>query len=540
MSVLDDCRQFLEDLILGDFNEDQMVSAQIIGGLISLIPVVDQVMDARDVSGSLYRINKHGGFATASLEQKINLGFAAFGVVPEIGSAFKTVFKPLYKERKALKGAMNGGVAMIERLLGKKKGGALRWVKALDWASNTQAAILQANLALESCIMLLDYIGQGHWWCPDRLQQLARDVAPGITKMRGQLAAPIREASSQIQAFITELLGEHAAAVVLAVAGNAAMLPRSGQHGAPERSGLRRESARGGQHGPTARKGGESHTHVAEQPRLNGRTGNGKIASVVERTAFAVYQKLNYAAKGLMGEHIVDHHVIEQKGWGLDWNRHDMIGGLGKKVNGWQSQYKKLNDNEIPLYLCTPSSHVLTNGIDSLWLTNRSSPKQYAVVEAKANMNPAATLNGMLGEAKATEGDETRSGKGRKKKIAVVPGKQPKSGLANAMTMQMSRDWITKRIRSDFPRYQVSILIGNGNYSRHVFLVSPLQAEEHVVALGKIMEEKLINNPAGAQKYAKEHDKHNVQREFGEEDLDNAEERYKKFGKPKKRNTRKK
>ena len=235
MSLVDDCMKFLEDLIMGDFNEDQMVSAQIIGGLISLIPVVDQVMDVRDVSGSLYRINKQGGFAKATIDQKIYLGFAAFGVVPEVGSAFKTVFKPLYKERKALKGAVNSGVAMIERMLSKKKGGALAWVKALDWAGNTQAAIVQANMALESCIALLDYIAQGHWWCPDHLEQLARDVSPGIKKMRGQLAGPIREASGYIKAFITDLLGEHAAAVVMTVASNAGSIPRGGHHGAGAR-----------------------------------------------------------------------------------------------------------------------------------------------------------------------------------------------------------------------------------------------------------------------------------------------------------------
>jgi len=521
MSALDDCRQFLEDLIMGDFNEDQMVSAQIIGGLISLIPVVDQVMDVRDVSGSLYRINKQGGFAKATLDQKIYLGFAAFGVVPEVGSAFKTVFKPLYKERKALKGAVNSGVAMIERLLSKKKGGALKWVKALDWAGNTQAAIVQADLALESCIALLDYIAQGHWWCPDRLEQLARDVAPGIKKMRGQLAGPIREAAAQIKAFITGLLGEHAAAVVLTVAGNAGSLPRGGHHGAG------------------ARGGAGSHSRVADQPRLNGRTTTGKIANVVQRTAFQAYQGLNYAAKGLMGEHIVDHHVIEQKGWGLDWNRHDMIGGPGKKSAGWQTKYKKLNDNEVPLYLCTPSAHVLTNGIDSLWHTNRANPKQYAVVEAKANMNPAATLSQMLGEAKASGSTAGQGGSGRKKKIATASGKSS-AAPSNTMTMQMSRDWITKRIRSDFPRYQAAILMGNGNYSRHVFLVSPLQAAEHIIAMEKIIEEKLISNPVGAQKYAADHGKHNVQKEFGEQDLDAAEARYKQYGKPKKPNKRKK
>eukprot|EP01031_Cornospumella_fuschlensis_P002524 gene2524-3154_t len=61
---------------MGDFNDEQMVSAQIIGGLVSLIPVMDQVMDVRDISGTLYRINKRGGFAKASLDQKVDLGFA--------------------------------------------------------------------------------------------------------------------------------------------------------------------------------------------------------------------------------------------------------------------------------------------------------------------------------------------------------------------------------------------------------------------------------------------------------------------------------
>lgn len=517
MSLVSNCTKFLEDLIMGDFNEDQMVSAQIIGGLISLIPVVDQVMDVRDVSGSLYRINKHGGFAKATIDQKIYLGFAAFGVVPEVGSAFKTVFKPLYKERKALKGAVNSGVAMIERMLSKKKGGALAWVKALDWAGNTQAAIAQANLALESCIALLDYIAVGHWWCPDHLEQLARDVSPGIKKMRGQLAGPIREASGYIKAFVTELLGEHAAAVVMAVASNAGSIPRGGHHGAAPRAAS-----------------GNSHLRVADKPRLNGRTTTGKIASVVQRTAFQTYKGLEQAAKGLLGEHIVDHHVIEQKGWGLSWNRHDMIGGPGKKAAGWQSEFKKLNDNEIPLYLCTPSVHVLTNGIDSLWLTNRPRPHQFAVVEAKASINPAAKLLSMLGEAKGS-GETNPVATGRKKKGAagVTQSKAAtSSGPKPGMVMQMSRLWISDRIKQSFPLYRNRMFQYGINYSRHVFLVSPVQAAEHMVAMEKIVSEGLVSKPVQAQKYAKDHSQHDVQREFNEDDLDAAEAQYKVSGKP--------
>jgi hypothetical protein len=514
MSRVDDCVKFLGDLIMGDFNEDQMVSAQIVGGLISLVPVVDQVMDVRDVSGSLYMINKQGGFAKATLDQKIYLGFAAFGVVPEVGSAFKTVFKPLYKERKALKGAVNSGVAMIERMLSKKKGGALSWVKALNWAGNTQAAIVQANLALESCIALLDYIAIGHWWCPDHLEQLARDVSPGIKRMRGQLAAPIREASGYIKAFITDLLGEHAAAVVMTVASNAGAIPRGGQHGAKAKV-----------------SSGNAHQRVADKPRLNGRTTTGKIANVVQRIAYETYKGLNNAAKGLLGEHIVDHHVIEEKGWGLNWNRHDMIGGPSKKAAGWQSEFKKLNDDEIPLYLCTPSAHVFIQGIDSLWLTNRPRPQQFAVVEAKASINPVAKLLDLLGEAKANGGESGGTADRKKKKGAQsgnVTSRVPKAG----MVMQMSNTWILDRIDKSFYQYKSQISRGGSNYSRHVFLVTPLQASEHLIAMGKIVQGGLIGNPVGAQIYAIEHSSHDVQREFGASDLDAAEAEYKITGKP--------
>jgi hypothetical protein len=533
MSILHDIEKFLEDLIMGDFNEDQQVSAQIVGGLISLIPVVDQIMDVRDVSGSLYSIHKHGGFAKAGIDQKINLGFAAFGVVPEVGSAFKTVFKPLYKERKAAKGAFNGGVAMIERMLGQQKGGAVKWVKALDWAGNTQAAITLANQSLDSCIELLDYLAEGHWWCPDHLQQLARDIAPGMRKMKGQLAGPIREAATHIKAFLEDMLGEHAAAVVLAIGSNAVSLPRGGHNSAAHPNAANRSHA-GSNTSTAKRTNHNAHQELQNQPIVNGKTTKGKIATAVQRTAYETYKGLNFAAKGLMGEHIADHHIIENKGWGLKWNRHDMSGGPGEKPAGWSGAPKKLNDRETPIYLCTPSSHVLTSGIDSAWLTNRVKPQQeFAIVEAKANMNPLATLHQLLGEAQdkganatAVQGD---GGIKNKNKTAGKPTVKP----AKIMYMQMSHDWIKDRIKKDFTVWSTRMLFDGGveNYSRHVLLISPIQAAEHTIAIGKIMAEGLISNPATAQKYANDHAKHNVQREFNEDDLIEAEKKYKAVGK---------
>lgn len=515
MSIIDDCVQFLEDLILGDFNEQQMVSAQVIGGLISLVPIVDQVMDVRDVSGSLYRINKHGGFAKATLDQKIDFGFAAFGVVPEVGSAFKTVFKPLYKQRKAAKGVINGGVAMIERMLGQKKGGAVRWVRALDWAGNTQAAIVQANLALSSCIALLEYLGQGHWWCPDHLEQLARDTAPGLESMRGKLEAPIREASAEIRAFLEDMLGEHAAAVALAVANHAAAVRPVHSSAAAQQKGAR---------GTT-----KVHTQVGSQARTQGKSAQGKIASAVQKTAWEVYATLEHAVKGLMGEHIVDHYVIEHKNWGLHWNKHDMMSPTrGAEIGGWQSEFRKINDDETPLYLCTPSAHVLTSGIDSLWFTNRARPAQYAVVEAKASKNARASVYQLLGEASSSQGASQNSSRKGRTRAGRPPAQPSKQQSKSRQIMQMSHDWIETRIKRDFFHIERRVL---ENYSRHVFLVSPLQAVEHVEAVSKIMKEGLVSNPKGAQKYAEMHAKHDVEKEFGESHLNEAEKTYSAQGK---------
>jgi hypothetical protein len=392
-----------------------------------------------------------------------------------------------------------------------------------------------------SCIEMLDYIGQGHWWCPNSLRDKARAVAPGLRKMKGQLAAPIREAVGHIKAFLEEMLGEHATAVVMAVASNAGTVRASGHPGAGQSKGHpSAPHAKATPHVPV-HVPGTPHKKVAAEHGTAGKTTTGKIASATQRLAYDGYKALNFAAKGLMGEHIADHHIIEHKGWGLQWNRHDMVGGTKGKADGWQSAPKKLNDQEKPLFLCIPANVVLNGGIDSAWLTSRAKPQQFAIVEAKANFNPAASLHSLLGEAQDKSGaGNSSAGSGRRKKKGVVATAAPTASSsaaaakpAKAMTMQMSHQWIKDRIVKDFYAYKTAMENApNGrNYSRHVFLITPIQAAEHTVAITTIMEKGLINNPVGAQVYAKDHAKHDVQREFGEADLDAAEQSYKSEGK---------
>lgn len=63
-----DIESFFKTLLLGDFEENQNTAAQLVGGLISMVPVLDQVMDARDITGSVFNIGKRGGFQNASAD----------------------------------------------------------------------------------------------------------------------------------------------------------------------------------------------------------------------------------------------------------------------------------------------------------------------------------------------------------------------------------------------------------------------------------------------------------------------------------------
>jgi hypothetical protein len=280
---------------------------------------------------------------------------------------------------------------------------------------------------------------------------------------------------------------------------------------------------------------GPAHKTVGSTPRTQARGAQGRTTNVVQQTAFDIYAGLDFAAKGLMGEHIVEHYVIEKKNWGLQWNRHDMSGpAQGGKRAGWQTECRKINDGGIPIYLCTPSSKVLANGIDSLWLTNRSRPHQYAVVEAKASMNPKAQLYQLLGEANGDGAARKSSGRtGRRQRVSGQPaagraGTPAGASPPTTKVMQMSDEWIRRRITEGFPLLQNRILL---NYSRHVFLVSPLQASAHIDAMQSIISDGFLNNPKMAQKYAPRHATHEIEKEFGEQDLDDANKRYLSEGK---------
>ncbi len=388
-------------------------------------------MAVRDVAGSIFLINKKGGIERVGLEEKVNLAFSVIGAIPEAGAVFKTVFRPLRKERKLAKTLVNTGVDMLERMRGMSKGGAVRWIKAFDWTSRTAQAIAFGNQALTNCIQMLDTLAAGAWWIPDNLQNLARDLSPKLRAMQGKLDTPIKEGAQAIKDFLTEMLGEDAAAVVLAVGETAALnAPRAGAHGNHETAApSSRKSPHEEPHPkaphetPHTEGQPQKHKDVQEQPRVNGKPDAGRAASAFQRTAAKLKDVTLNAANGLIGEHIVDYHCIEKMGWGLKWNAHDCMqqgGGWSGAEQGIYGVPRKITDGEKPVYLCTPSGTVFRNGIDSAFLTNRTTPgQQYAIVEAKARVLYTGSLYGLLSEQKVRpqNGKADRAKKAARKRV---------------------------------------------------------------------------------------------------------------------------
>ena len=160
-------------------------------------------------------------------------------------------------------------------------------------------------------------------------------------------------------------------------------------------------------------------------------------------------------------------------------------------------------------------------GIDGVWRTNQSNGKPYAIVEAKAYANPVQNLGAMLHDVydKDEMGAWKKAGitTGRKKKTKDTPNqktaqKPPKD------TMQMSHVWIKQRLTfglvGSSAKDWAAIRKGsddNANYTRHVFLISAIDAYDHVRALVNWMQNKTMN--------ADDHAKHSITREFTDADL---------------------
>jgi hypothetical protein len=137
----------------GDFNKSPTTGQVITGGIISMIPIVDQVCDVRDVIANC--IDLSDAEARKDNAKWLALGLTCIGFVPEFGSAVKTVAKVGLKEGARLLDVLKH-MEWIERNFQKLKVACpwgyapIEWLRKYDWIGQFNKAGAAARKAFEN------------------------------------------------------------------------------------------------------------------------------------------------------------------------------------------------------------------------------------------------------------------------------------------------------------------------------------------------------------------------------------------------------
>lgn len=183
-------------MLKGDFNKNPTMSQIIVSGLISMIPVVDQVCDVRDLIANLIDLSKENGKSSDNYKA---LALTAFGVIPEIGSAVKTIVKAARsKEANKLKifKLMEGFESAFKKLKIKSpwNNAPEAWLRSKPWKKMGKTALNVLNK------------------CIDRLIQAINGF---LNKVRGSLKSALEKfkveitnAKNAIKKYISDLCNE--------------------------------------------------------------------------------------------------------------------------------------------------------------------------------------------------------------------------------------------------------------------------------------------------------------------------------------------
>ena len=200
--ALADTGDWLWGVIAGNFeNRPQSTSQIIVGGVISMVPGIDQIMDVRDVLGSLFKMSHTSGRTDDNV---MELAFTLIGLVPTVGSAGRMGLR-LLSDGKSVTRA-------VAHLNGAGYGDALGWLrktridslkapafaaceKALKLLDNIAANLKKANTGFKGTL-IPDSV-------PIKADALARTARKSWAEVRGQ----VDQAFKKIQAKLDDALG---------------------------------------------------------------------------------------------------------------------------------------------------------------------------------------------------------------------------------------------------------------------------------------------------------------------------------------------
>jgi len=189
----------------GDFNKNPSTSQIVVGSVISMIPVVDQLMDCRDVCANIMILSDEDD--TNDADGWLALSLTAIGLVPVFGSALKGTLKVIIKNIGA---TLDAAFAVLRKL---GKGDPEKFLKNLDWQSITKDATKAikdlVNTIKEALNSILDS------WLIRRMldNQAINSIQASLNKLKhfeNRIDSGIEQGISRIKSYVDEALSSNA------------------------------------------------------------------------------------------------------------------------------------------------------------------------------------------------------------------------------------------------------------------------------------------------------------------------------------------
>ena len=187
----------------GDFNKDPTTAQIVVGSIISMIPVIDQVMDVRDILANVMlltdddKANDSDGWIAFTL--------TAIGLVPVLGSAVKGVGKVVIKNSGD---TIEAAIAVLRKL---GKGDPVQYLRKINWQDLGKQAASEVKAFIKGLRDTLHEISTS-WQYDLLLPQLAIDGMQATIKQLDEIAPKIDQgvkgAASEIGNRVNKALDE--------------------------------------------------------------------------------------------------------------------------------------------------------------------------------------------------------------------------------------------------------------------------------------------------------------------------------------------
>ncbi|WP_259395135.1 contractile injection system protein, VgrG/Pvc8 family [Pseudoalteromonas sp. SR43-5] len=185
----------------GDFNRNPSTSQIVVGSVISMIPVIDQLMDCRDICANIMVLSDDD--ESNDSDGWLALSLTAIGLVPILGSALKGTLKVIIKNMGA---TLDAAFAVLRKL---GKGDPHAFLKNLDWSKLTQdstkAVKNQISTIKEALESILD-----SWLIRKMLDNHAiKSIESTLTKLKQfetKVDSGIQQGINRIKGYVDEAL----------------------------------------------------------------------------------------------------------------------------------------------------------------------------------------------------------------------------------------------------------------------------------------------------------------------------------------------